>query len=335
MLRIMSLAGLLLLASASAQAEALRPSLKPAATVTADVVTVGDLVAQAGKFAEEAIFRSPDLGTTGTVPAAQVLEALRPFGLGDLAADGITEVTVTRPGRAITAKQVEHRIVQALAGQHGLGAAEDLRVSIDQPLRTFSIEPSATAELQVLRLTVDPFGSRFHVMLDVPGSAILRRTPLRLSGRVTETAETAVLTRSLQRGDVLRRGDISIERRPRAEVGRDDISRIEQAVGLAARRPLRGGQPLRQGDLMKPELVQRDETVTLLYQAPGVLLTMRGKAVEAGAEGEVIAVLNLQSKRTVHGAVTGYGQVTVSGTSRAGPTKTARLQPSTQPNRPE
>ena len=40
---------------------------------------------------------------------------------------------------------------------------------------------------------------------------------------------------------------------------------------------------------MKPEIVQRNETVTLVYEVPGITLTMRGKAIEGGAEGDVIS----------------------------------------------
>ena len=72
------------------------------------------------------------------------------------------------------------------------------------------------------------------------------------------------------------------------------------------------GRPLRIADLMKPEVVQRNETVTLVYRVPGIMLTVRGKATEGGAEGDVISVLNEQSKRTVQGVVVGPGRVVVS-----------------------
>jgi flagella basal body P-ring formation protein FlgA len=39
---------------------------------------------------------------------------------------------------------------------------------------------------------------------------------------------------------------------------------------------------------------------------------MRGKALEAGTEGDTINVLNLQSKRTVSGLVIGRDQVAIS-----------------------
>src|SRR4051812_9618743 len=53
-----------------------RPTLKAEATVIGDVVRIGDLVENAGEAAEAAIFRAPDIGQTGTVPASRVLEAV-------------------------------------------------------------------------------------------------------------------------------------------------------------------------------------------------------------------------------------------------------------------
>ena len=58
--------------------------------------------------------------------------------------------------------------------------------------------------------------------------------------------------------------------------------------------------------------MQRDQTVTLIYEAAGLYLTVRGKAMEGGTEGDVVNVLNLQSKRTVSGVVIGRGQVSIS-----------------------
>jgi flagella basal body P-ring formation protein FlgA len=74
---------------------------------------------------------------------------------------------------------------------------------------------------------------------------------------------------------------------------------------------MRAGQPLRAIDLAKPDLVQRDQAVTLIYQTAGIYLTTRGKALDSGTEGDVVSVLNPQSKRTVTGVVTGRSQVTI------------------------
>jgi flagella basal body P-ring formation protein FlgA len=134
---------------------------------------------------------------------------------------------------------------------------------------------------------------------------------LRLTGRAAATVEVVTLARPVERGEVLKSADILIERRPRGEIGRDIVTKADQVVGFAARSLLQPERPLRTADLMRPELVQRNETVTLVYEVPGITLTVRGKATEGGAEGDMIAVLNEQSKRTVQGVVTGPGRVVI------------------------
>src|SRR6202035_2078399 len=98
---------------------------------------------------------------------------------------------------------------------------------------------------------------------------------------------------------------------PQAGRGADKKKSRDRAVGMQARKQLRAGQALRSADLAKPDLVQRDQSVTLIYESSGLYLTIRGKALEGGTEGDVVNVLNLQSKRTVSGIVVGRGQVSV------------------------
>ena len=53
------------------------PVLRASVNVASDVVRIGDVVDNAGTAAQIAIYRAPDLGTTGSLPIAQVLDALR------------------------------------------------------------------------------------------------------------------------------------------------------------------------------------------------------------------------------------------------------------------
>ena len=120
-----------------------------------------------------------------------------------------------------------------------------------------------------------------------------------------------MLARGVERNEIIKSSDVVVERRPKAEVGNDAASR-DRAVGMQARRQLRAGQAIKAADLAKPDLVQRDQSVMLIYETSGLYLTIRGKAMEGGTEGDVVNVLNLQSKRTVAGVVVGRGQVAVS-----------------------
>jgi len=117
------------------------------------------------------------------------------------------------------------------------------------------------------------------------------------------------LTRDVERGDILKSSDVSLERRPRSNIRRGGEPRSRARPADA---PLDPRRPAAQtADLAKPDLVQRDQTVTLTFQSAGLYLTIRGKALDNGTEGDVVNVLNLQSKRTVSGTVIGRGQVAI------------------------
>ena len=58
-----------------------------------------------------------------------------------------------------------------------------------------------------------------------------------------------------------------------------------------------------------------NDNVTITYQVPGITLTMRGKAIDGGTLGEVVNVLNVQSKRTIQATVAGPGHVVVAATT--------------------
>jgi flagella basal body P-ring formation protein FlgA len=149
---------------------------------------------------------------------------------------------------------------------------------------------------------------------------------LRFTGTAVETVEAAVLARSVERNEVIKSSDVVVERRPKAEVGADAAPR-DRVVGMQARRQLRAGQAIRTADLAKPDLVQRDQNVTLIYEAAGLYLTVRGKALENGTEGDAVNVMNLQSKRTVSGIVIGRGQVAITGVPSR-PAQTSDAAPS-------
>jgi len=287
------------------------PLLKRSVTVTGDVVRIGDLIDNAGPAAEIAIFRAPDLGTTGAVGSAQVLQAARAHAVLGIDTAGVSDVLVTRASRVITSKDVESSIAQGVARKLGISGDNEIAARLDREMRPLHVEPNATEPLQITRLFFDPRSGYFDAVLELPGGATARRPPLRFTGKAMETVEVVALTRPLARGEVVRTSDIIVERRPKSEAGADGAGDALSIAGMALRRQMRAGQILRAADLMRPELVQRNENVTLVFEAPGIMLTSRAKALETGAEGDVISVLNVQSKRTVQGTVTGPSTVTV------------------------
>jgi flagella basal body P-ring formation protein FlgA len=302
-----------------------QPTLRASVTVTADVVRVGDLVDNAGSAAQIPLYRSPDLGTQGALPVAQVLAVLRAKQVIGVMAGDIREVTVTRLARTLASKDLELAVASALERRFGLGEAANIGVTFDRGVSELRLDAANTGALQPAITHYDQRNGRFDITFEVNSEASAAPAKLRFTGTAIATVEVAVLTRDIDRSEMLKASDVALERRPKAEVTGEAASR-DRAVGMQLRRPMRAGTPIRLADLAKPELVQRDQSVTVVYQTPGLHLTTRGKAIDNGAEGDVVTVLNLQSKRTLTGVVTGRGQVTIQAPGAALGDQTSSLQ---------
>jgi flagellar basal body P-ring formation protein FlgA len=314
--RILFSAALLAATTASALAQTAgdtiaSPVLHADVAVAGDIVRIGDVIDNAGSAAQIPIYRAPDLGTTGTLPTAQVIAALQAHQVIGVDTKDIKVVTVTRLSRAIDVKEIQSQIAHALEHHGGLGDAANLSLRFDRDLQDIQLDSCYTGTLQAVATRLDPRNGRFDVTFEIGSDNNSPTVKLRFTGAAIETIETAVLTRNVEHGEVLKASDVIVERRPKADIGGDAATR-SGAVGMQMRRPVRAGQALRVADLAKPDLVQRDGNVTLVYQAAGLYLTIRGKALDNGAEGDTVNVLNLQSNRTIGGVVIGRDQVRVS-----------------------
>ncbi|MCK1359164.1 flagellar basal body P-ring formation chaperone FlgA [Bradyrhizobium sp. 199] len=303
------------------------PTLRASVTVTSDVVRVGDLIDNAGSTALIPVYRSPDLGTTGALPVAHVLSVLRAKQVIGVMTGDIKEVQVTRLARTLASKDLENAVAAALERRFGLGDAANITVTFDRSVAEMRLDASNTGALQPVATRYDARSGRFDLAFEIANDNNSALTKLRFTGTAIETVDVAVLTRDIDRNDLLKSSDVALERRPKAEVTGEPASR-DRSVGMQLRRPMRAGTPLRVADMVKPDFVARDQAVTIIYQVPGVYLTTRGKAIESGAEGDSVSVINLQSKRTLTGVVTGRGQVTIQGASQSAPMAAAVEQTS-------
>ena len=290
------------------------PKLRANVSVSSDVVRIGDVIDNAGPAASIAIYRAPDLGTVGTLTTAQIVATLRTHHVIGVDTSGLQAISVTRLSRSIESKDIEAQVAQALQHRNGLGDAANLTLTFDRDVQDTQLDPAFTGALDPVSTRFDARSSRFDITFAIGNDGSAPPAKLRFTGTAVETVEVAVLARGVERNEVIKASDVLVERRPKAEVGNDGASR-DRTVGMQSRRQLRAGQAVRNADLAKPDLVVRDQAVTLVFRSAGLYLTVRGKAQDSGTEGDVVNVMNMQSKRSVAGVVTGRGEVTVSAPS--------------------
>jgi flagella basal body P-ring formation protein FlgA len=85
-----------------------------------------------------------------------------------------------------------------------------------------------------------------------------------------------------------------------------------KAIGMQLRRQVAAGQSLATADLTRPAMVQRGAMVQMRLQSPGLSLSGQGVALDSGASGERIRVLNPTSRAVLEAEVIAPGQVRVS-----------------------
>ena len=98
--------------------------------VSGDLVRIGDIIDNAGSAGQIAIYRAPDLGTTGSLPVAQVLNTLRAHQVIGVDTRDLKEISVTRLARTLEGKDIELQVARALERRNGLGDAANLSADL-------------------------------------------------------------------------------------------------------------------------------------------------------------------------------------------------------------
>ncbi|HEX9446758.1 MAG TPA: flagellar basal body P-ring formation chaperone FlgA, partial [Dongiaceae bacterium] len=81
------------------------------------------------------------------------------------------------------------------------------------------------------------------------------------------------------------------------------VTDSQQMVGRIAKRPLRAGQLLRMSDLISEPTMHKNSLITIAVQTADMSLTVRGKALDDGAIGQSIRVVNVNTNKQLVGIV--------------------------------
>lgn len=121
-------------------------------------------------------------------------------------------------------------------------------------------------------------------------------------------AEAAVLTaaRTLPAGTVISADDLVL-----SESNRPGMTDPAEAVGLQARITIYEGRPLQASLLQAPQLVMRNQIVRIIYTRGALRIEADGRAMDTGAAGDVIRVMNLESRATITATVNTDGTLSV------------------------
>ena len=270
------------------------------------VVRLSDLWDGLDPGADRALGPAPLPGARFTVESAQLAAIARQFGVEWRPASASDQAVVIREGRPMAREAVLALLRPAL-----LAAGAPQGTEIDLPGFVPPMLPvDGTVRPEVAQLDYDPATGRFSADLSavVEGAEPLHS---HVAGTAVAMIDLLVLARRVPPGTPLDAGDLTPAHVRLAAAHAAVVELREQARGMALRHPVSPGQPIPLADLVRPPAVTRGALVAMTLEGPGITLSAQAQAMDDGAVGERIRVLNPTSRAVLSALVDAPGHVHV------------------------
>lgn len=281
-------------------------ALRSDVAVTDSQVTLGDLFTGLdADIAARPVSPAPGLGEKRTLDAGQLSAIAAANALSWRPVDSKVKANITRTGEEVPASTVIAALASALAKQ---GAPGDGEVALDADKARVLVPSGRPITLDVSDITYDARSTRFTATVRAPAG---EGAGQRLTGTFAPMVDVPVPANPISAGTVLRENDLVINRlRADQKIGQV-VTDMNRLIGKTAKRALPVGAPIRPTDLVSTVLVTKNHIVNVQVVGGPLNLIMQGKALDDGAEGDMVRVLNTRSNKTVQGTVTGAGTVSV------------------------
>ncbi len=132
-----------------------------------------------------------------------------------------------------------------------------------------------------------------------------------IPAQIKRYAEVIAAARPLLRGAEIRAGDVMPVRLELSRLRNGYFSEAKNVLGKILTRNIASGQAITPKRVKAPILVHRGEKVNIIATAGALKVRGKGKALRDAAQGELVSVRNIRSKRIVQGIVTKPGTVHV------------------------
>ena len=289
--------------------DAMAASIKPTAVISENVFTVGDVFSGLSEEkASRVLGAAPMPGNDMVLNARTLMRIAIAMDLPWRPSSTMDQVVIRRDAVKISAMDIQSAISTALQDE---GLEDRFELSFYGNSDPALVLPSGhSKDMQVADLNYDRQNDRFEARLVAPS----KEEPvaeLLISGKIERLIPVPVVKSTMSSGDIIDSYDIHWIDMKSSELQDDIVLDADDLVGMAPRRLVVSGKPVRRIDLEYPQLISRGQTITIKYEDGFLNLSAKGKSMQNGAKGDIVRVVNLSSNRTIEAMVTGDGAVTV------------------------
>ncbi len=272
-------------------------------TITGDNITLGDVFKGVKeKDAGFVLAPAPTPNTVLTWDARTLNRVARAFNL-PWRASATDRIEIRRLATIIDENDIQSAILTSLKNE-GLDAKVDLDFVGQKAEIILSHELQPTIE--IVSSSYNPSRQTFSATLRTADDAIRK-----FSGVAYPLIAIPVLDTPVRRGDLITKNMIKTINVRADELGDDIVVNPDNLVGMTPRRVLTTDTPVSISELDKPRMVDRGDLITMHYHKGPIKITAIAKAMESGTKGDIIRVMNVDSKRTLKAHVTGMREARI------------------------
>ncbi len=123
--------------------------------------------------------------------------------------------------------------------------------------------------------------------------------------------EVVVTKKPLGRFKIISEKDIYLKSTNLAKLPSNVITRCEDVIGKRTKRAIDSNVVLRSDHIELPPLVKNGDIVRIIIESEGLKITALGKAKQKGRRGEMIKVINVDSRKAIYARVLDSSSVNV------------------------
>ena len=298
--------------------------------VTGDIVTLGDIFKGAQKHRGQPLFKSPTLGREGNVPLTHLIDIAERYGFTFETPTDLRSITVSRPGRTIKSEIFKKLLQDELSRYVKSVGNEMIDIKPDTPLQDQMVPLHYSGKLKLVRFQYNPSNKRFFAQFAPEQSGLSEEEAARyqkqLKGYATFAYMRPVLARAIKRGETIMAKDVEMKAFSQYRIPKTALREASEIIGKTATGNLQQGSFLDARDVEATKVIEKNQLVTLVFMKAGLSLKTQGKAMADGGLGDSIAIMNIHSKRIVHGQVKAPGVVVIQNPELVKNKQTAQLQ---------
>ncbi len=286
---------------------------RPAVTVEASTVLLGDIFLGVERDADKVIATAPYPGEHVVLDHAWLARVARAHGVNWQPASRMDRVALSRASQILDRQTIEALVQDALARD---GLAGDYAIDFDLRTPEIHLPVDARDLARLQQFQFDRRTLRFAAVLITPANHPESKR-FSLVGRAFEQMTLPALARRVNPGEMVEERDLTWIKVRSDQVAANALTDATLILGQSPRRQLQANRMLTANDLETPILVKRNSIVTVVFRHPGMELTGQGKATANASLGEAVRVVNSTSNKQFDAVVTGRGSVAVGAAPRA------------------